>query len=519
MTRPLTRLAVLLLAPVVVHAATASRPNILFAISDDQSFAHTSFAGYPGVKTPHFDRVAREGVFFRHAFAPSPGCSPTRAAFLTGRHIWQIEQAGTHASSFPKKYAVYPDALEAAGYFVGLTGKGWAPGNYQIDGRTRNPAGPEFSRRTLTPPHDGISRNDYAANFADFLAARPKDRPFCFWFGASEPHRVFSKGSGLKAGKRLEDAPPPPFLPDTPEIRSDLLDYCLEIEWFDSHLGRMLKQLEDAGELENTLVIVTSDNGMAFPRAKANLYEYGFHLPLAIRWGARVPGGRIVDDLVGFVDLTATLYAATGAAHPSPEYPLAGRSLLDLLTGGKQGLVEPSRDAVFAGRERHSSARYANWTYPQRAIRTAQHLYIRNFRPDRWPAGDPIVLADRGKQGAKEAGGNAGRMHSGYKDIDGSPTLDFLIARAEDPATRRFLDLAVAKRPAEELFDIVQDPGCLRNLANDPAHAATRSALARRLEDELRRTGDARVIDGGEIWESYPRYSPVREFPKPPGLE
>ncbi|MBL9211937.1 MAG: sulfatase [Opitutaceae bacterium] len=507
----------LLVLPVVALAAQ-TRPNVLFVISDDQSFAHTSFAGYPGVKTPAFDRVAREGVYFKHGFSPAPGCSPTRAAFLTGRHIWQIEQAGTHASSFPKKYVVYPDALEAAGYFVGLTGKGWGPGNYQIDGRPRNPAGPDFNRRTLTPPTDNISRNDYAGNFADFLAARPKDRPFCFWMGGTEPHRSFAKGSGLKAGKRLADGTPPPFLPDTPEVRSDMLDYCLEIEWFDAHLGRALKQLEEAGELENTLIIVTSDNGMAFPRAKANLYEYGFHLPLAIRWGARVPGGRIVDDLIGFVDLTATIYDATGVSHPSREYPLAGRSILNLLTSGKQGLVEPQRDAVFAGRERHSSARYNNWTYPQRAIRTARHLYIRNFRPDRWPAGDPVVLADRGKKGAKEKNDpKAGKPHSGYKDIDGSPTLDFLVAKADDPKIRPFLDLAVAKRPAEELFDIVNDPGCLKNLAADPAHAATRATLAKRLEDELRRTGDARILDGGEIWETYPRYSPVREFPRPDG--
>ncbi len=515
--RSLVVLFVALVAFATSASAAASRPNILFAISDDQSFAHTSFAGYPGVTTPAFDRVAREGVYFKNAFAPAPGCSPTRAAFLTGRHIWQIEQAGTHASSFPKKYAVYPDVLESDGYFVGLTGKGWGPGNFEIDGRPRNPAGTAFSKRTLTPPNSGINRNDYAGNFADFLAARPKDKPFCFWFGGSEPHRAFAPGSGLKAGKKLADAPPPPFLPDTPEVRSDMLDYCLEIEWFDSHLGRMLKQLEDAGELDNTIVIVTSDNGMAFPRAKANLYEYGFHMPLAIRWGARVPGGRTVDDLVGFVDVTATLYDATGVTHPSREYPPAGRSLLALLTGGKQGVVEPQRDAIFAGRERHSSARYNNWTYPQRAVRTARHLYIRNFRPDRWPAGDPVVLPERGKKGANDDAARTGKMHSGYKDIDGSPTLDFLIAKADDPKIRPFLDLAVAKRPAEELFDIVSDPGCLKNLAADPAHAATRATLAKRLEDELRRTGDARILDGGEIWETYPRYSPVRDFPRPPG--
>lgn len=490
----------------------ARRPNILLAISDDQSHVHTSFAGYPGIDTPAFDRVAREGVFFSNAFAPAPGCSPTRAAFLTGRHIWQIEQAGTHASSFPKKYHSFQDLLEASGYFVGMTAKGWAPGNFKIDGWQRNPAGPAFNRRRLDPPHSGIRNTDYAANFADFLEARPDGQPFCFWYGSSEPHRGFEKDSGLKVGKRLEDAPPPPFLPDVPEVRSDILDYCVEIEWFDKHLGQMLEMLEQAGELDNTLVIVTSDNGMAFPRAKANLYEYGIHMPLAIRWGDAVPGGRQVDDLVGFVDLTATILDVAGVEHPSQQYPPVGRSIHSLLTGDAQGVVEPERDAVYAGRERHSSSRYNNWTYPQRAIRTHQYLYIRNFRPDRWPAGDPLVISDNRGNLLPE---DQLRPHSGYKDIDPCPAMDYLIANRDDPEIRPYFEMAVAKRPAEELFDIVEDPGCLNNLADDPQYAELRQQLAERLEDELRQTGDPRVLDGGEIWETYPRYSPIRTFPAP----
>lgn len=485
--------------------APGRRPNILVAIADDQSFEHTSFAGFKAVRTPAFDRVAREGVYFHNGFAASPGCSPSRAALLTGRHPWQIEQAGTHASSFPAKYIVFPDLLEKAGYVVGMTGKGWSPGNFKIDGRPRNPAGPAFGKRTAKPPCSGMNNNDYAANFADFLAARPKDAPFCFWYGATEPHRGYEKGSGLKAGKNLADAPPPPFLPDTAEVRSDILDYCVEIECFDAHLGRMLKQLEDAGELDNTLVIVTADNGMSFPRAKANLYEYGFHVPLAIRWAARTPGGRTVEDPVGFVDLTATILDAAGVKHPGGGFPMSGRSLAGLLASESQGLVEADRVA-FGSRERHSSSRYNNWTYPQRALRTKDFLYIRNFRPERWPAGDPVVMRTNGLPAGP---------HSGYADIDGGPTRDFLVANAADPALGRFLQLAVGRRPAEELFDIRKDPGCLLNLAADEACAATRVAMAKQLDDYLRSTGDARVLDGGEIWETYPRYSPMRTFPKP----
>ncbi|MDO8542106.1 MAG: sulfatase [Opitutaceae bacterium] len=497
-----------LLALLSVSAAAAAgsrRPNVLLAIADDQSFPLTSFAGYKAVNTPAFDRVAREGVYFKNGFAGSPGCSPSRAALLTGRHDWQIEEAGTHASSFPKRYIVFPDILEQAGYRVGLSGKGWGPGNWKISERPRNPAGNEADGHTLTPPARGISNKDYAANFKGFLARRAKDQPFYFWYGGHEPHRGYEKGSGLRSGKKLEDAVPPPFLPDSPEVRSDILDACLEIEWFDRHLGLMIKALEEAGELENTLIIVTADNGMPFPRAKANAYEHGIHVPLAIRWGAKVPGGRQIEDVVGFVDLTATILEATGTKHPNPSLPPSGRSIMNILTSRQQGLVDATRVA-YSSRERHSSARFDNWTYPQRALRKSQYLYIRNFRPDRWPAGDPVVLKDDGTPESP---------HSGYKDIDGGPTLDFLIAKADDPKLGRFLQLAVAKRPVEELFDIKADPGCLKNLAADPKHAAAKAKLAQQLETTLRQTGDRRVLDGGDIWETYPRYSPIRKFPKP----
>lgn len=471
----------LTLAALLLGAAQERPPNILLAISDDQSWLH-------GASTPAFDRVARQGVLFRNGFAGSPGCSPSRAALLTGKHHWQLEEAGTHASSFPARYATYPDLLEKAGYFVGMTGKGWGPGNYQAGGRTRNPAGPAFAKHKLAPPQKGIGTNDYAANFADFLKQRPKEKPFCFWYGAQEPHRGYEEGSGVKAEKKLENAVVPPFLPDTPEVRSDILDYDLEIEWFDRHLGRMLQALEDAGEIENTIVIVTADNGMSFPRAKANCYEYGIHVPLAVSWPKRVPGGRVVQDVVGFVDLAPTILEAAGL---KPE-GLSGKSLLGLLTGKDSA----PRTRAFAGRERHSSSRHDNLGYPMRAIRTPEHLYIRNFAPDRWPAGDPQT--------------EGGKMHGAYHDIDGCPSLKVLVARQDE-----FFRLSVAKRPAEELFDVKSDPACLKNLAADPAHAEVKKRLAAELEEELRRTGDPRMGANPEVWESYPRYSPIRKFPPP----
>jgi len=255
-------------APAILRAAKARRPNILLAISDDQSHVHTGATGDRVVKTPAFDSVADGGVLFRQAYSLSPGCAPSRAGILTGRFPWQLEEAGTHASYFPRKFVVYPDLLEQNGYFVGLTGKGAGPCNFKEAGWSRNPAGPNYDRRKLEQPLPYINVNDYAANFQEFLAARPKDRPFCFWFGCTEPHRAYQKGSGLKSGKRLEDVAVPPFLPDTAEVRSDILDYYLEIEHFDCHLRLMLDLLNKAGELENTLVVVTPTMACRFPAPK-----------------------------------------------------------------------------------------------------------------------------------------------------------------------------------------------------------------------------------------------------------
>ncbi|MCA1809924.1 MAG: sulfatase-like hydrolase/transferase [Lentisphaerae bacterium] len=197
------------------------QPNILLAIADDQSWRHAGAYGCRFVHTPGFDRIAASGVLFNHAYCPAPQCAPSRASLLTGRNIWQNQEAGTHGSLFPAHLQVYPDLLESAGYQVGYTGKAWSPGNWKDCGWKRNPAGNEFNRHVLIPPTTGISNKDYARNFEDFMRELPADAPFCFWYGGHEPHRPYEEGSGQRAGKRLEDVDVPPFWPDDPAVRGD----------------------------------------------------------------------------------------------------------------------------------------------------------------------------------------------------------------------------------------------------------------------------------------------------------
>ncbi|MCA9417531.1 MAG: sulfatase, partial [Candidatus Omnitrophica bacterium] len=350
--------------------------------------------------TPNFDRVAERGVLFHNAFCVAPQCSPNRASILTGRNIWENEEAGTHASSFPTKFTVYPGILAKAGYYTGFTGKPWGPGVWEEAGWPQNPAGKEFEPYQLDNLPEGVNSTDYSRNFEAFLDSCPKDAPFCFWYGCHEPHRKFEQGIGAKNGIDPDSVHVPAFLPDLPLIRSDLADYYYEVQWFDRHLGKMLDLLEERGELDNTLVVVTSDNGMAFPRAKANLYEYGLHMPLAVMWPEKVSGGREVQDLISFTDFAPTFLEAAGL--PS-EPAMTGRSFLDLLTTKEEGIVDPSRKFVLSGRERHTHARPDNRGYPARSIRTQDYLLIWNLNPDLWPAGN-----DLGPEG--------------FYDIDGCPS-------------------------------------------------------------------------------------------------
>lgn len=441
---------------------TSVHPNIVLVIADDWSAPHAGAYGDKTARTPAFDRVAREGALFTSAFCAAPSCTPSRNAILTGQAPHRLEEGANLWSLLQSKFAVYPDLLEAAGYQVGLTGKGWGPGSFEAGGRKRNPAGPAFK------------------SFEEFLKTCRKDQPFCFWFGSHDPHRPYEAGTGRKTGLDPAKVTVPPFFPDTPEVREDILDYYFEVERFDGQLAGVIAQLEAAGQLENTLLVVTSDNGMPFPRCKTNLYDSGSHMPLAIRWPGRIKPGTIIRDFVSLTDLAPSFLEAAG--QPVPEF-MTGRSLLPLLSGNTQS----GRDRVFIERERHANTRHGNQSYPARAVRTSEFLYIRNPRPDRWPAGDPEMYYSVGPFG----------------DIDRSPTKDVLLNRREDPKIKPFFDLACGKRPAEELYDLKKDPHQLTNVADQPEYADAKRKLSESLREWMTRTADPRAASDNDRFDGY----------------
>jgi len=465
-----------------------SAPNILFAIADDWSYGHAGAYGSKWVKTPAFDRVARQGVLFRHAYTPNAKCAPSRACIITGRNSWQLEEAGNHVCFFPAKFKSYPEALADNGYFVGVTGKGWGPGvANDAAGKRRQIVGRGFHRRTARPPARAISGNDYAANFADFLDAAPDGKPWCFWYGALEPHRGYEYGVGVKkAAKKLTDIDRvPAYWPDNDVVRNDMLDYAFEVEHFDRHLGRMLRQLEARGELDNTLVVATSDHGMPFPRCKGQPYDHSNHIPLAIRWpqGIRAPG-RVVDDYVSFVDLAPTFIEVAGLQWSATGMqPTAGRSLVELFRSEKSGRIVAQRDHVLIGKERHDVGRPDDQGYPIRGIVKGGMVYVQNFEVSRWPAGNP---------------------ETGYLNCDGSPTKTEVLKSRRDPSTRHIWELCFGKRAAVELYDLRTDPDCVTNLAGRPERRDVEAALRGQMVAELESQRDPRMFGKGGIFDTYP---------------
>lgn len=458
------------------------RPNVLVIMGDDISRTSMGAYGSKNIKTPNFDRIAREGVLFTNAYVCNPKSSPSRACFLTGRYSWQLEEACNHIPVMPPKFTFYPNELEKSGYNIGFTGKGWGPGVFY---GKHNPAGWEYNDISLTPPTKGISKQDYASNFEAFLNKQDATKPFCFWLGTHEAHRKYEKDSYKRFGKDPGQVTVQEFLPDNDLVRADLADYAVEVEYHDMMIGEALESLAKRGLLDNTIIIATSDQGMPFPRVKGQIYDEDFHEALVIRWGEKIKPGRTVTDFVNFPDVAPTIMEAAGL---KPHEQMTGKSFLNILLSKNSGRIDKSRDYSLLGKERHDMGRVEgdqiNVGYPVRAIKTDKYLYSHNYKAERWPAGDPVY---------------------GYKNCDESPTKTYLTELKESDSDYKYYLMAFGKRPADELYDITKDKDCVHNLANDPKYASVIRDLKAKMEQALTAQNDPRVLGKGDIFDYYPQ--------------
>lgn len=467
-----TRLSFLCLACILLGSlrpvssqSPTKRVNILLIIADDMS-PNAGVYGERSIKTPGIDGVAATGVVFNNAFCTASSCTPSRASILSGKYPHELQEGANLWSTFPSKFPNYTRTLEAAGYTIGLTGKGWGPGQTQPGGYTINPAGPNF------------------ISFEEFMIKLPENAPFCFWIGPSDPHRPYD--AGLKNQTEINKAiiKIPAWLPNNEIVRDDMMDYLAEVKRFDQTVDNAVKLLKEKGMFENTLIIVTSDNGMPFPRAKANVYNSGSHIPLVISWGNKFKQGKYYNELVTLADLAPTILEV---ANVKSTVPLTGSSLLPLLLHNRS---DERFNQVFLERERHANVRKDMQAYPVRAIRTKEYLYVENLKPERWPAGDPDYEVPP----------------SPFGDIDNGPSKEFLVKNRNNPALAKWVQASLEKRPARELYILTNDPDQLNNVVADPANGKIIKNLKKKLDQWRKQTRDPLLGSDKDIFDTYPYY-------------
>lgn len=513
--------------------------NILFAFADDWGRYASAYAQHEPaesvnhlLQTPNVDRIAQEGALFQNAFVPAPTCTPCRSSLLTGRYFWQTGLGAILVGAvWDETIPSYPLELEKAGYHIGHTYKVWAPGktyNAPYGGKRTayNEAGTKFNNFSHyvseRAPAVGVeaAKEELLAetrqNFDDFLAARPQGQPFCYWWGPTNTHRTWEQGSGKALwGLEPDDlrGRMPHFLPDVPEVREDFSDYLGECQAVDAGLGVLIQRLEEIGELDNTLIVVSGDHGIpGMPRAKCNLYNIGCEVSLAIRWPGRVKPGRVIADFVNIMDLAPTFAEAAGVRLPQP---VAGKSLVPLLERPESGQVEPERTFVVTGRERHvNDARSGDLPYPQRSLRTKDFLYIINFEPDRWPMGDPKGLDDLDAP-APDFLDLQWKTRTAYADLDASPTKAWMVYHRREDDVRPLFQLAFGKRPYVELYDLNKDPHYMNNVAGQTEYETMQQELHNKLLCVLREQEDPRIIEQPCRFEQPPYAGPLADFQIP----
>lgn len=319
-------------------------PNIVFLFSDDQSSPDLGAYGNSAIQTPNLDRLAEEGMVFRRGYVTSSQCSPSRASILTGRSPHVVGASRLHIDAQPR-YESLIETLNDQGYYTGAFRK--------------------VHQSEIQEQFDFYG--DGAASFSSFFESLPEDQPFFLWFGTTDPHRGYNVDE-YEYQHNPENVIVPEYLPDTEEVRKDLANYYNEITRFDTESGEILNLLEERGLSENTMVVVSSDNGMPFPRAKATLYEAGVRVPLIIKWPSHVESGS-TDELVSLVDLPATWLDAAGSEIPEG---FGGKSLLPFFEDSESD----HREYIFAERNWHD-----NWD-PMRAVIGDRYKLIQNYRPE-----------------------------------------------------------------------------------------------------------------------------------------
>lgn len=447
------------------------RPNFIFFISDDISQEDHGCYGHPVIKTPEIDRLAAGGMRFDQAYLTISSCSPSRCSIITGRYPHNTGAPELH-SKLPDDQVRFPELLREAGYYTALSGK-----NHMFGKEDR-----AFDKITRGGEPGGSS------DWVQLVRDRPKDQPFFFWFAAYDAHRGW-KVSDHAPEYEPDDVVVPPYNVDGPVTREDLALYYHEVSRFDHFVGKVRAELERQGVLDHTFLVVSSDNGRPFPRAKSRLYDSGIKTPWVVHFPELIKQGAVTQSFVSTIDLSATCLELAGVGIPEC---VQGRSFVPVLKDPKASV----RDVVFAEQNWHV---YHNQS---RLVRWGDFAYIRNYFPNQ------MNLCSE-------------------SDITYPAGKELWEAQAEGRGHKNYWQTFVNPCPKEELYDLSRDPDQLTNLAEQAAMADALKQGREMLAEWTRQTGDTvpdnptpnrhgppRIVDGKVLrWEKGIGGNPHAEFP------
>lgn len=466
------------LVALVFHASLAAgsadqRPNMVFIIADDMSVDDFGAYGNPAIQTPNIDSLATAGMRFDNAYLTTSSCSPTRCSIITGRYPHNTGAPELHAI-LPDDQIRFPELLRKAGYYTALSGK-----NHMFKG---------YEDRAFDKMSRGVGSSG-SEDWVKFLEERPKDKPFFFWLASYDGHRAWDINDQAPVYDPA-DVIVPPYLVDTPDVRQDLANYYHEVSRYDYFIGLVTEELRRQGVLENTLIVIASDNGRPFPRDKTYLYDSGIKTPWVVHYPAMIEEPAATDSFVSVIDLSATCLELAGVEIP-PD--VQGQSFVPILEDPEAEV----REVVFAEHNWHVYKSH------ERMVRFGDYLYIKNNHPEIPNLGhesDMVYLSGRELWKAQAAGETLWHQQQVF----------------------------ALPCPPEQLFHVSRDPNQLWNVVKQPAYAEALKQARSLLADWTEQTGDTvpenptpdrrdppRIVDG-EIIRMGPKHgkqNPHAEFP------
>lgn len=426
-------------------------PNLVLIIADDMAWNDCGAYGHPNILTPNIDQLAAGGIRFNQAFLTISSCSPSRASIITGLYPHQTDAEQLHWP-LPKEQITFVEQLKSAGYYTAQAGK-WHLGEEVADRFDRlYQVGTSGFVLSDKPEVKAAKYESGCEDWVRALQERPTDRPFFMWLAAVDPHRPYQQNI-IENPHRPEDVIVPAYLPDIPEVRYEFALYYDEITRLDDYVGAVVRELDQQGVRKNTLILFISDNGRPFPLDKTTIYDGGIKTPWIVNWPGFITKGSVCNELVSSIDIAPTFLSLAGLAVGAN---FEGKDFTPMLQDPQNSI----REVVYAEDHWHDFEDQA------RAVRTKEYKYIRNY----------------------------------YQDLPNTPSADILRGElfqsilslkqnGQLAANTKTMSM-FEPRAAEELYDVINDPDELKNLAHDPDYAMVLETMRDYLSDWQSNTED-----------------------------